>query len=247
MKFIDAFSSKSMKDLNKGVHISPNIQSDPELYEIENNCCDKEKKIESFIASLLDWKNKRVLDIGCGTGYHLPYFSKKADHVYGVEPHDDSRLIAHERIFKNKLSNISLLKGAAEALALANNSIDLAYARFAYFFGPGCEKGIEEVFRVLRPGGLFVVIDNNLESGEFGPWVKESFKHSDNKQNEIETFWNEKGFKLKTLKSNWSFESRSDLEKVLKIEFYEDTYKKIINNHTGTQIDYTFNLYYKFM
>jgi ubiquinone/menaquinone biosynthesis C-methylase UbiE len=234
-----------MSDLDKGFHESPNIHLNSDIYEIENIACDPENKIEAFIESRFELENKNILDIGCGTGFHLPYYSKSASHIFGVEPFDVNRLKGMKRICDLGLENISLLKGTAEALSLNNDLIDFAYARFAYFWGEGCEKGLEEVFRVLKQGGTFLMIDNNLEMGTFGSWVKKSFSHSDSKQSEVDQFWRSNGFELETIDSNWSFNSREDLERVILIEFPEKIAREIISEHSGTTIDYTFNLYFK--
>lgn len=234
-----------MKDLNSGAHVSPNIQSNFEVYELENKSCDPDHKIEQFLEEKFDWSAKKVLDLGCGTGYHLPYFAQKANHVFGVEPHDASRLEALKRVYTQRAFNISVLKGTAESILLESESIDFACARFAYFWGQGCEKGLEEVDRVLKPGGSFVMIDNNLDRGTFGLWVKRSFSFHDEKQKETDAFWSEKGFEKEVIDSEWRFETRDDLKKVLKIEFPEDIYRQILSEHKGNTIDYTFNLFYK--
>ena len=174
----------------------------------------------------------------------MPYYAQKASHVFGVEPHDKSRLRAMKRICDAELENVSTLKGSAEAVVLESETVDFAYSRFAYFWGDGCEKGLAEVFRVLKPGGLFVMIDNNLEQGTFGSWVKESFGHSDSKQKEVDCFWKKQGFSLKTIESSWKFESREDLERVLKIEFPK-MYLELLSRQKGLTIDYSFNLYFK--
>jgi len=234
-----------MKNLNAGVHTSPNIQSDSEIYEIENRACDPEGKIEAFLEELIDLSGKRILDVGCGTGFHLPLYAKKAEHVFGLEPHDSSRLKAMHRVFDKGLVNVSVMKGSAETVLLEDESIDFAYSKFAYFWGPGCELGLAEVFRVLKLGGLFVMTDNNLEKGTFGSWVKQSFDFSDSKQKEVDEFWGSQGFVLKTIQSEWVFQTRSDLESVLKIEFPNE-YKGIVARHKGLSVDYSFNLYYKY-
>ncbi|MGH1468045.1 MAG: class I SAM-dependent methyltransferase [Bdellovibrionales bacterium] len=235
-----------MNDLNAGAHYSPNINNNSEIYEVENVACDPGHLIEEFFSELIDIKGKNILDVGCGAGFHLPYFKDTANHIFGVEPFDESRIQALKRISDQKIKNISILKGTAETVFLKDESIDFAYSRFAYFWGEGCEPGIKEIFRVLKPKGLFCMIDNNLERGTFGPWVKESFKFSDQKQIEVDNFWKDQGFKLKTIDSKWSFKTREDLEKVIRIEFSKDLADKILKDHTSLEIDYAFNLYYKF-
>jgi predicted RNA methylase len=39
------------------------------------------------MASIADWSSRDVLDLGCGSGFHLPRFATTARHVLGVEPH----------------------------------------------------------------------------------------------------------------------------------------------------------------
>ena len=39
------------------------------------------------IRRLRPWTGADILDIGCGTGFHLPRFAREAAHVVGVEPH----------------------------------------------------------------------------------------------------------------------------------------------------------------
>ena len=43
-------------------------------------------------------------------------------------------------------------------------SVDVVHARWAYFFGPGCEPGLRELARVLRRGGAAFVIDNDADA-----------------------------------------------------------------------------------
>ncbi len=60
-----------------------------------------------------------------------------------------------------------VLHGAAEHIPLPDAVVDVVHARFAYFFPPGCDAGLAEVLRVLRPQGTLVVVDNDHRNGEF--------------------------------------------------------------------------------
>ena len=57
---------------------SPNIWNDPEVYEVENRGVDPDGLIEAAMAGIHDWAGQRVLDVGCGSGFHLPRFAQSA-------------------------------------------------------------------------------------------------------------------------------------------------------------------------
>jgi len=66
---------------------SPNIWNDPDAYEIENAGVDPDGAIESAMRSVLreaGWAGCAVLDVGCGSGYHLPGLAATAAAVVGV-------------------------------------------------------------------------------------------------------------------------------------------------------------------
>jgi ubiquinone/menaquinone biosynthesis C-methylase UbiE len=117
-----------------GVHRAPNIQEHPDLYELENRAADPDGRIEQAMWELAPWAGEVVLDVGAGTGFHLEHLSRQARHVLAEEPDDGLRL-------------------------LADRSVGMAHARFASFVGPGCEPGLAEMARVLRPGGRLFVVD----------------------------------------------------------------------------------------
>ncbi len=57
-----------------GVHAAPNIQSAPDLYEIENIAVDPAGRIEAAMQAIAPWDDRIVLDVGAGTGFHIPRF-----------------------------------------------------------------------------------------------------------------------------------------------------------------------------
>jgi hypothetical protein len=115
------------------------------------------------------WRDEVVLDVGAGTGFHLERFHRHAQQVLAVEPDGRLRLLAMERVARLGLERVSVLAGSAERLLLADASVGVAHARFAYFFGPGCEPGLAELARVIRPGGTAFIVDNDWRSGPSHP------------------------------------------------------------------------------
>lgn len=191
------------------------------------------------MAAIADWSGRTVLDVGCGTGFHLPRFAERAASVTGVEPHPD--LVALARRRTRRLTNVSVHQGTAQALPVPDASVDVVHARWAYFFGPGCEPGLAELARVVRRGGTAFVIDNDPTRSTFGGWFRRGYPTVDPAA--VERFWAGQGWTRTAVDVRWSFSSRADLESVVRIEFTPATADEILAGHEGTEVDYAVNLW----
>ena len=216
---------------------SPNIWQHPETYEIENRGVDPEGAIWAAMRRVRAWAGADVLDIGCGSGFHLPFFARSARSVVGVEPHEPLVGMARQRVLAGGLSDtVAVRSGGAEALPVEANSIDVAHARWAYFFGAGCEPGLAELQRVMRPGGVAFVIDNDASRSTFGGWFRRAHPAYDPVG--VERFWRRVGFTSEPVTMRWEFGKRADLEAVVRIEFTPTQADRILAEHTGTGVDY---------
>ena len=218
---------------------SPNIWNHPAVYEIENRAVDRAGVIESAMRAHGDWAGRDLLDIGCGTGFHLPRFAEAAATVTGVEPHAPLAATARRRC--RKLANVKVLGGAAHALPVADASVDVAHARWAYFFGPGCEPGLRELDRAMRRGGTAFVIDNDSTRSTFGTWFRRGYPDVEHPA----AFWSGNGWSRERLDIAWEFDSRADLESVVLIEFDAATADWILQSHDGATVDYAVDLWWK--
>jgi ubiquinone/menaquinone biosynthesis C-methylase UbiE len=189
--------------------------------------------------SLAGWTGRDVLDIGCGTGFHLPLFAEAARSVTGVEPHPDLAAIARRRV--RRLGNVTVLEASATSLPLPDASVDVMHARWAYFFGPGCEPGLAELERVMRAGGRAFVIDNDPTRSTFGTWFRRGYPDVD--PVEVARFWREQGWERHPVETAWRFDSREDLEAVVRIEFTAEVAEEILTGHQGNEVDYAVNVW----
>jgi SAM-dependent methyltransferase len=230
-----------VSDLPRGAVRSPNIWQHPATYELENLAVDRDGLVEGAMRARADWADRVVLDVGCGSGFHLPRFAARAAQVYGVEPHPGLARLAARRT--RGLSNVTVLAGTAQALPLPDRSVDVAHARWAYFFGPGCEPGLAELARVVRRGGTAFVIDNDATRSTFGSWFRRGYPRVD--PAEVERFWSRHGWTRTPLDLEWRFDERADLEAVVRIEFAADLADAILAEHDGTTVDYAVNLWSK--
>lgn len=225
----------------RGAVASPNIWQHPATYEIENRAVDQDGLIESAMRTVADWDGRVVLDVGCGTGFHLPRFAATAARVYGVEPHPSLLRLAARRT--RRLGNVELLAGAAQDLPLPDASVDVAHARWAYFFGPGCEPGLRELARVVRRGGTAFVIDNDATRSTWGRWFRRGYPAVDPAA--VERFWARQGWTRVPLDVEWRFGSRADLEAVVRIELDAEVAEAVLAEHAGTTVDYAVNLWWR--
>ena len=224
---------------------SPNIWHHTATYELENRAVDPDGRLEASMESVLDgpgWAGRVVLDLGCGTGFHLPRFAATAASVTGVEPHPDLVALARRRC--RALANVSVVQGTAQAIPLPDASVDVAHARWAYFFGPGCEPGLAELERVVRRGGTAFVIDNDPTRSTFGGWFRRGYPHLPAPE-VVELFWSTRGWTRVPVDIRWSFSTRADLESVVRIELTREVADAVLAEHEGTEVDYAVNLWWK--
>lgn len=194
------------------------------------------------MVGLADWRSRVVLDLGCGTGFHLPRFASSAESVIGVEPHPDLLALARRRT--RTLEHVTVLQGTAQSIPLPDSSVDVVHVRWAYFFGPGCEPGLVELDRVVRRSGTAFVIDNDPTRSTFGGWFRRGYPHL-SPPDVVERFWSARGWTRTPVDIAWSFSTRADLESVVRIEFAREVADEILVSHQGTEVDYAVNLWSK--
>ena len=216
---------------------SPNIWGDAETLGV-----DPDGILDAAIRSVADLRGSTVLDIGCGSGFHLPGFAQRAARVLGIEPHPPLVRAARERVHHDRASNpglapIAVVQGGAQALPFAPASVDLAHARWAYFFGPGCEPGLAELVRVVRPGGAAVVVDIDPSRSTFGGWFRSAYPSYDAAA--VRRFWLRRGWTPMDVTLRWGFPSHEEFVAVLGLELPPSVVQAVVRGApAATGVDY---------
>ncbi len=112
--------------------------------------------------------DKKIADIGAGTGISSELFLSNGFEVTGVEPNDQMRQAASALL--KGYNNFSITSGAAEATLLPAASVDAIIAGQAFhWFDKIAAKS--EFARILLPGGILVLMWNERRSA--GAFEKE--------------------------------------------------------------------------
>ena len=88
---------------------SPNIWDHPAIYEIENRAVDPDGLLLAAMQRIHPLAGADVLDLGCGSGFHLPVFAAlvgPSGSVTGVEPHPPLVAAAQSRVQSLSLIHI---------------------------------------------------------------------------------------------------------------------------------------------
>ncbi|WP_269410163.1 class I SAM-dependent methyltransferase [Lentibacillus daqui] len=99
-------------------------------------------------------KNKTVLDLGCGFGWHCRYArQQQASSVTGVDISE--KMIQRAREMTNDPS-ISYINAPIEDVDFPNSSFDVVISSLAFHYIQSYTSICEKVYAYLKPGGSFV-------------------------------------------------------------------------------------------
>lgn len=104
-------------------------------------------------------KPKNVLDIATGTADLAILASKYTDTVTGVDISEGMLAVGREKINKKGLKTVTLSYGDSENLPFADNTFDAVTAAFGVRNFENLEKGLTEMYRVLKPGGTVFILE----------------------------------------------------------------------------------------
>jgi demethylmenaquinone methyltransferase/2-methoxy-6-polyprenyl-1,4-benzoquinol methylase len=113
-------------------------------------------------ASLIKEGN-RVLDVGCGTGRLTMAASRwvgSGGEVWGIDPSAEMIQVARKNAGKRKLA-VHFESGVIEKLPFEDGNLDVVLNRLMFHHLPGDlkQRGLAEIRRVLKPGGICLIVD----------------------------------------------------------------------------------------
>ena len=104
-----------------------------------------------------------VLDVGCGLGNDTARFAAGGARVTGIDIAPRAIELARANFAQRGLEGRFLLMDG-EAMSFADDSFDFVYCHTVLHFTPHPQRMIEEIHRVLKPGGTAVLMAVNRHS-----------------------------------------------------------------------------------
>jgi demethylmenaquinone methyltransferase/2-methoxy-6-polyprenyl-1,4-benzoquinol methylase len=113
------------------------------------------------IKLLVPIQPKHLLDVATGTGdFALQALELNPDTITGVDISEGMLEMGRKKIAAKKLSaKVQLLQGDSENLRFGENKFDAVTVGFGVRNFENLEKGLREIFRVIKPGGMLVVLE----------------------------------------------------------------------------------------
>lgn len=116
------------------------------------------KAVLEILESYLDRKPQLVMDLGCGTGLSTLIWHGHAERIIGVEPNDGMREQAEAKLRGSGADTVTFVKGFSNQLDTADESVDLITCSQSFHWMEPIST-LQEVNRVLKPGGVFAAFD----------------------------------------------------------------------------------------
>jgi demethylmenaquinone methyltransferase / 2-methoxy-6-polyprenyl-1,4-benzoquinol methylase len=113
------------------------------------------------IRELQSLKPQHILDVATGTGdFAVEALKLHPDRIIGVDISEGMLAVGRKKMMDLGLDHkIELIKGDSEALPFETSNFDAVIVAFGARNFENLEKGLAEMYRVLRPGGKVVVLE----------------------------------------------------------------------------------------
>jgi SAM-dependent methyltransferase len=122
--------------------------------------------------------NYLILDVGCGGGKMINKLAHSAvnGEVFGIDHSKD--MVSYSKLYNAELiaeGRVEVLEETVEKISFPDNLFDLVTAVETYYYWPNFAEVLQEIKRVLKPNGKFLLVNELIKDGSFeiknAPWI----------------------------------------------------------------------------
>lgn len=142
------------------------------LFYLESGSRDRWQKPDEVIKALDIPKSATIADIGAGGGYFTEKFSRYLDtpgRVYATDVQQIMIEKLQQRVVKQKLDNVEVIRGAFDNPSLPSNCCDLVFFSSVYKEINGRTAYMEKIIPALKSGGRVAIIEFRPDNMSPGP------------------------------------------------------------------------------
>jgi SAM-dependent methyltransferase len=125
--------------------------------------CMRNKEARRYRERVIPQATGRVLEVGIGSGLNLPFYGPGVRHLFALEPSPQLRSMAGRRA-KGARFTVEFLDRSAEEIPLERASVETVVTTWTLCTIPDAVRALEEMKRVLKPGGVLLFIEHGLAS-----------------------------------------------------------------------------------
>ena len=126
---------------------------------------EREENVSQAIANMGIQPDERIADIGAGSGYYTFRMAGKVPQgkVYAVDIQAEMLDLMRQRIEREGIDNVQLIRGRESSPQLEPNSVDLVTMVDVYHELSHPREMMENIVAALRPGGRFILLEYRAE------------------------------------------------------------------------------------
>lgn len=149
------------------MHIQTDFTSVTEVTGNNVTQAQLDRLLTRYKFALDNFSSGKILEVACGSGLGLGYLANKAEQVIGIDI--DEKLVGIAKSNYSKRDNIEISTGDAHRLAFEDNYFAQVILYECIYYFPDPVKVLDEINRVLIPGGNLIYCSVNPEWEDFNP------------------------------------------------------------------------------
>ena len=161
---------------------------------------DPDRKVLAALERITPLAGKRIADVGTGIGHYPMLLARHTGRTYGIESDPALLDVARQRAIESHQPNLRIVEGGLTSLPLRDGAVDVVLCGLIEADDASL-PGIEELLRVLRPGGRLIVIGYYGRDQVASLLEPEVVAHALEATQRRTGWWLRHGFKIKVVHS----------------------------------------------